>query len=695
MRNGCNPHRLFGLASLVLFWVLVIFCRLVHLQLFQHDVLLQKARQQQQGFIEIAPRRGDILDRNLEELAVSVAMDSLYCRPKELEDVRLTAQQLASILGLKEGNLCEKLTSGAPFVYIKRKITPREAEQVRALDAHGIYFQKESKRFYPMQELGSHVIGFVGMDNMGLAGIEYLLDKEIRGDARKVPVTKDARRQILFGAPDENSHAGSIVVLNLDKNIQYIVEQQLSAAVEKFHAAGGASVVINTHTGEVLAMAACPTFNPNQFGSVAPEIRRNRAILDTYEPGSTFKLVTASAALEERVVYPEERINCAVGTVSLGGKIFREAHNSYGILTFNEIITKSSNVGSIKLGLRLGEERFYQYIRKFHFGQTTGIELPGEQSGLLRPPEDWSKLSIGAISIGQEIGVTPLQVACAFATVANGGEWIQPRIINRILSPEGKVIQVQEPRRYRVISADTAAKIRAALGLVVEEGTGKLAKPDGYSAAGKTGTAQKYIDGAYSRTRYIASFVGFAPVEDPALVALVMIDEPKGAIYGGSVAAPVFKEIVERSLVQLRVPQKREGLRFAKSLHGKDLPAGSGNEDLSADENEAIDVQRVVETALREEPSLQDGGQKGTLVVPLLEDSQRLPDFKGKSVREVARICSRLGLKLKVTGAGRAVAQRPSAGSIIYGDTVCEVFFNFQPIAVRTSLEFEGIAQRN
>ncbi|HEY3128089.1 MAG TPA: penicillin-binding protein [Acidobacteriota bacterium] len=695
MRNDFNPHRVFGLAVLFLFWALVILCRLVQLQVFQHEILFQKAQQQQQGYVEITPRRGDILDRNLEELAVSVAMDSVYCNPKELEDPWLAAQQLGSILGLQQESLHEKILAGPRFVYVKRKITPREGEQMRALGLRGVYFQKESKRFYPSQELACHVIGFVGTDNTGLSGIEYLLEREIRGDARKVAVAQDAKRQILFGVPDETS-AGNVVVLNIDKNIQYIAEQQLGAAIGKFQAAGGAAIVLNPYTGEVLAMASAPSFNPNQFGSATPEARRNRAILDTYEPGSTFKLVTASAALEEKVVQPQETINCAVGTVFLGGKVFREAHSSYGILTFNEILAKSSNVGSIKLGLRLGEERFYQYIKKFNFGRQTGVELPGEQSGLLRPPESWSKLSIGAISIGQEIGVTPLQIACAFAAVANGGEWVQPHIVNRILGPDGSLIQLQKPQRHRVISSETAERIRSALSLAVEEGTGKLAKPYGYSAAGKTGTAQKFIDGAYSHTRYIASFAGFAPVEAPAIVTLVMIDEPKGAIYGGSVAAPVFKEIMERSLVQLKVPQKKEVLQFAQSLRRQPPEAtGSADDGLSTEESETIDIQRVIETALREEPALRASMQKGFVTLALEDSLQRLPDFSGKSVRDVARISSRLGLKLKVTGTGRAVAQRPAAGSVIYEDTVCEVFFNFQPTTVRTSFDLERTVPRD
>ncbi|MBI4455624.1 MAG: transpeptidase family protein [Acidobacteria bacterium] len=682
MRNDLNPHRLLVLATLLLFWVVAILCRLVQLQIFQHDTFLQKAQQQQQGYVQIAPSRGDILDRNLEELAVSVALDSAYCHPKELQDPQMAAHQLAAVLDLDEESLLEKLTSGMPFVYVKRKITPRESEQVRALALPGIYFQKESKRFYPNQELSGHVLGFVGMDNVGLSGIEYLLDKEIRGDARLVPVTTDAKRHILFGIPEESSHVGNIVVLNLDKNIQYVAEQQLAAAVEAFHAAGGAAIVLNPHTGEVLAMSAYPTFNPNQYSAATPEARRNRAILDTYEPGSAFKLVTASAALEEKVVSLEERINCAVGSVSLGGKVFREAHDSYGVLTFNEILAKSSNVGSIKLGLRLGEERFYHYIQRFHFGRITGVELPGEQSGLLRGPESWSRLSIGAISIGQEIGVTPLQLACAFATVANGGEWIQPRIVNRVLAPDGTVLRRQQPKRERVISTDTATKISAALNLVVEQGTGKLAKPYGYTAAGKTGTAQKFVDGVYSHSRFVASFVGFAPADNPAVVTLVMIDEPKGTIYGGSVAAPVFKEIVERSLVQLGVPREKETLHFAKALQASPV-----------EENDWVDIGQILESALREEHGLPVVDQKGRVVVPL--DERQLPDFAGKSVREVARLCSRLGVRLKVIGAGRAVAQRPPAGTAVFDDTVCEVFFNFDPMGGRTSLEVKRAAARD
>ncbi|MBI2822305.1 MAG: transpeptidase family protein [Acidobacteria bacterium] len=683
MGNDLNPHRLLLLATVVLLWVVLIIARLVQLQVVQHAEFRQKAQQQQQAYVQVTPRRGDILDRNLEELAVSLSLESVYCHPKELADPQVAARLLAETLELREEGLLEKFTSGVPFVYVKRKITPREAEQVRALALPGVYFLKEGKRFYPNQEVASHVLGFVGMDNDGLAGIEYLLDQEIRADTRTVTVTRDAKRHILFGPPEETSRSGNLVVLNLDKNIQYIAEQQLAAAVEKFHAAGGAAIVLRSGTGEVLAMASYPSFNPNRYGSAPPESRRNRAILDTYEPGSTFKLVTASAALQEKLVHPEERINCAVGSVSLGGKVFREAHNSYGVLTFNEILAKSSNVGSIKLGLRLGEDRFYHYIRKFRFGEPTRIDLPGEQSGLLRPPEGWSKLSIGAISIGQEIGVTPIQLACAFAVVANGGEWVEPRLVNRVLAPDGAVLRAPQPRRERVISEETAARIKAALNLAVEEGTGKLANPYGYTAAGKTGTAQKFVDGAYSHSRYVASFVGFAPVENPAIVALVMIDEPKGAIYGGSVAAPVFKEIVERSLVQLGIPQQREDFRFARSLQ-KSQPA---------EDDEMVDIQRVVESALRENPELREVNQKGTVVVPL--ENNRLPDFTGKSVREVARLCSRLGVRLKVMGGGRAVAQRPPAGAAIYHDTICEVFFNFNPTAIRAALEHQGSTARD
>ncbi|HEY2933741.1 MAG TPA: penicillin-binding protein [Acidobacteriota bacterium] len=679
MRNDFNPHRLICLAALVFLWALVIFFRLVQLQIFQHDTYLQKAQQQQQGYVQLTPMRGDVLDRNLEELAVSVALDSVYCHPREIKDVRAAAQKIGPIIGIPVETLYERLTSGAPFVYVKRKITPRESEQIRALGLRGLRFQRESKRFYPNQELAAHVIGFVGMDNTGLSGIEYLLDGEIRGDARTVIVTRDARSQILFGAPDENSQSGNVVVLNLDKNIQYIAEQQLGGAVEKFQASGGAAIVIEPHSGAVLAMASYPSFNPNQYAQVTAEMRRNRAILDTYEPGSTFKIVAASAALEEKLAFPEELINCSVGSVSLGGKVFREAHDSYGVLTFNQILAKSSNVGTIKLGLRLGEERLYQYIRKFQFGQPTGVELPGEQSGLLRAPESWSKLSIGAISIGQEIGVTPLQVAAAFGALANDGQWVRPSIVNRVLAPNGSVVKSGRSECHRVISSPTAERIRQALIQVVDDGTGKLAKPYGYSAAGKTGTAQKFIDGSYSHTRYVASFVGFAPVENPAVVVLVMIDEPRGAIYGSAVAAPVFKEIVERTLVQLGIPREKDTLRIARSIPAEPQP----------DETEIVDVVQVVQSMLRQEPKLESAGPRGVVSMPLEETSEQLPDFSTKSVREVARICARLGLKLKISGAGRAVAQRPAAGIPIYNGMVCEVFFSFKPYQVRTSLELK------
>lgn len=657
-------HRLLPLYALVICWTLTLLGRLVYLQVFQAERLRLQGEQQQVGFIELSPQRGDILDRQLEELAISVQADSVFSHPREVSDAFQVAHVLAPILQANREEIYKKLTSDRPFVYLARKIGPRQVEEIRKLRLEGVYFQKESKRVYPNRELAAHVLGFVGTDGEGLSGLEYLFNHLIKGQRTRLHVRMDALRQSFERQSDPAQTDGHLMVLTIDKSLQYLVEQVLQATVEATRAVNGSAIVMDPHSGEILAMASYPTFNPNRYADYDEETRRNRAILEIYEPGSTFKIITAAAVLNEGLANPSESIDCRVGTLRIAGKVYQEAKHSYGVLTFNQIVAKSSNVGVIKLGLRLGEERLFQYIRRFGFGQKTGVELPGEQVGLLRPPSEWSKISIGAISIGQEIGVTPLQMIRAISVLANGGHLVTPRLVRQILTPQGDVIDRPREGKAPILEPATIAKMKTALGLVVDEGTGKHARLSGYSSAGKTGTAQKFIDGRYSDTKFIASYAGFAPLDNPALAAVVVINEPAGEHYGALVAAPAFKQIMERCLIHLRVPQDRPSLPL-ELARSRDI-------SISEEEMTPEKLEETVETLMEQKPVFRESEHIVTLEV----GSFPVPDFSGLSLREVARECIRLGLRLKVSGSGVAVGQRPRAGTQVFEDAVCEVFFS-------------------
>ena len=649
-------------------WSVILLFRLVSLQILESDKYRLQAEQQRIGFVELSHRRGDILDRHLQELAISVQTDSVFAHPQHLRDPLQTAEVLAPILGQEKEELYKKLITHRAFVYLARKIPPQRAEQIRKLDLDGIGFQKEEKRVYPNRQMAAHVLGFVGIDNDGLSGLEYQYNHFLKGKKTRVPVRMDALRQSYQSDPMPNPSRGHILVLTIDKSIQFIVEQVLRETMSSSRALSGSALVMNPHSGEVLAMASYPYFNPNRYSDYSEELRRNRAILEIYEPGSTFKIIAAAAILNEGLAHPLETIDCRVGTLRLAGKVYGEAKRSFGMLTFNEIVAKSSNVGTIKLGLRLGEEKLYRYIRRFGFGQKTGIDLPGEQSGLFRPPSQWSKISIGALSIGQEIGVTPLQVLRALAAVANGGYLVKPQLVRRVLSAQGDILLSPRQEKMRILEQATAVKVTDALRLVVEEGTGRSVQLSGYSSAAKTGTAQKFINGSYSDSKFIASYAGFAPLDHPALVAVVVINEPEGRYYGAQVAGPAFKQILERSLIHLRIPKDRPvPLELARS------------KDISTTEIDELPPKRLEETiqALMEQDNATSEDQH---TVTLQVGSFALPDFSSLSLREVVRECGRLGLRLKVSGSGWVIGQRPRPGTQVFENTVCEVFFSARTV---------------
>ena len=561
------------LAVMVLGFALVVL-RLVYLQVFERSKLTARAERQQEQVMTLVPKRGTISDRMGRELAVSLDVDSVYGIPSKINNPRELAQRLSRILREDPAALERKLAGDKHFVWLSRKVNPTKAEQVKELGSAEIQLRSEPRRFYPNKALAGPLIGFTGIDNEGLEGLERAYDKILRGVNGWVLAEKDAKGRMVFpGGPGFQYNMpkpGHDIILTIDEVIQHISEKELDAALASSHAKGGVCIVMDPQTGEVLALSVRtngyghPAFNPNEPQRYKPAEWRNRAVTDAYEPGSIFKPFLASAALEERVVHPLERLDCSAGSIKLADREIKDAHKN-GVLTFSDVIAESSNVGTIKVALRLGKDRFYKYITAFGFGKKTGVDLPGEIPGLLRDSRLWSGVSIGEIAIGQEIGVTPIQMAAAYCAIANGGMLMKPYTVSEIVDPGGKAGKKFAPQPVgRVMTEETCAKVVGLLKRVVDMGTGQQAKPAGYSAAGKTGTAQK-IDqrtGEYSKKDYVSSFVGFAPARSPRVVILVMVDTPEGSIYGGTVAAPVFRAVAEQSLAYLQVAPDDMGGRM-------------------------------------------------------------------------------------------------------------------------------------
>jgi cell division protein FtsI (penicillin-binding protein 3) len=577
-----NPKaRLRVLAGILLLWIIVIALRLTSLQVLHYREWMGRAQKQQVRSYEITPPRGIIYDRNGQELAMSVQVDSIFSVPGDVPDHATAASLLAPILNLDAAELQQKLDSGKTFIWLARKVPNEVATRIRELNLKGIYFQKEPKRFYPKGDLAAQVIGYVGLDDEGLGGIELSFDERLRGVPGRMQMEMDARRKRLGGV-QRQPEPGENIVLTLDQNIQYITEREIDRAMDDTHAEAATIIVQNPRTGEILAMASRPTFNPNTFERVPAQRLRNHAISDLYEPGSMFKTVTVSAALEEKVTQPEDRYDVSQGFIVVGGAKMRDSHHM-GVLTVGEIIAQSSNVGAIKIGLKLGEERLYKYIRAFGYGAQTGIELPGETRGMVKPVHAWSKTSIGAMSMGQEVGISAIQASSGISAIANDGVWSAPRIVAGVAAPTAGVqtITFHPAEQHRIISPLTAAEMRKMMEGVVLFGTGRRALLDGYSSAGKTGTAQK-VDPKTGRygSKYVASFVGFAPVNQPAITVAVIIDSAQGLHQGGQVSAPVFQRVTQQVLEYLHVPHdvefKRETRRqLLAMLKDQDLEEAS------------------------------------------------------------------------------------------------------------------------
>jgi cell division protein FtsI (penicillin-binding protein 3) len=704
--------RLYVLGGMLLFWCVLICGRLVDLQIFHYGGFVKQAEHQQQREIPLSAKRGVIYDRAGHELAMSVLVDSAFAVPTEVKDLPTAVSLITRITGDDRNVVLADCRNHKTFCWVARKADDETIERIKSLNLQGIHFQKEPKRFYPARDLAAQVVGTVGMEDGGQSGIEHAFDDELRGRAGKMLISVDARRQ-WFSDVEKQPEPGESLVLTIDKNIQYIAEKELDQAIHDTQAIAGTVIVENPHTGEILALANRPTFNPNLRKEITPNTLTNRAVSYVYEPGSTFKLVTISAALEEKLTNPNEIFDCQMGSIVYNGMRIRDS-KPHGLLPVWGVLAESSDVGAIKIALRLGEDRFYKYIRAYGFGQQTGIELPGETRGLTKPVSRWSKVSIAAISMGQEIGISAIQLAALISTFANDGVRIAPRIVAGSVEPQGspKTVAFHPAESHRVISSYTAAEMRAMMQKVVLEGTGRKAILEGYTSAGKTGTAQKVdpATGAYSKTKYVGSFAGFAPVNNPQIVVAVILDSAVGLHQGGQVSAPVFKRVSQQVLEYLHTPHDlplapKHQLLMAAKTKDKDLEEGTPDhpgEPLetaevsgSAADAASASVSRaptpataggsgnVVQAAMREsEPMVAAEKQTtqparipdsvaaqpklpttGTVVLDVEQGGIEVPSFVGKTVRGALESAQDAGLELEAVGSGVARQQSPPAGT--------------------------------
>jgi cell division protein FtsI (penicillin-binding protein 3) len=640
-------------------WVGCIEIRLVYLQLFKRADLLARAERQQMRTQTVPPKRGDILDRRGRILATSVDADSIYAVPTEIANAAGAVKQLCAALEdcttRERQNLIERLGQQKAFAYVRRQIAPDQAKRVAALNLDGIGFIKESKRFYPNKELAAHLLGYVGIDNTGLDGLEATYDSRIRGKAGTMLVQTDARRHV-FSRFERPPTYGSTVELSIDEYLQHIAERELHTGVLVNRALGGTAIVMNPRTGEILAMANEPTFNPNTYREAEEAARRNRAVQDLYEPGSTFKVVTASAAIEEKVMNPDTLIDTNPGRLVIDRLrvITDDAGRNSGVLSFAKVIIKSSNIGAVKIGFKVGTDRLSRFVALYGFGRQVSPDFPAENGGIVWSPEKWTDSALASVSMGYQVAVTPLQMVAAVSSVANGGEYVEPRVVRAIYR---NGVRYQTPPKVvrRTISPDTAATLTEIMEGVVTDGTAKLAAIDGYTIAGKTGTAQKLIGGRYSHSDHYASFVGFLPSRDPQLAIVVVIDSPHGpnGDHGGRVAAPIFKTIAEPALRYLGI---------APTI------------------NPAPPVLVARRDAAGDAPVLGAATTDAGLKLIVDEPEGIVPDLRGLSARDAVRKLVRLGMTARLTGHGFVVSQEPQPGTPLDAEGVCVVILDRSPL---------------
>ena len=708
--------RLYSLAGFLCFWLIVICIRLVYLQIFCYGDFERRAQHQQQRSFELSAKRGVIYDRAGHELAMSIQVESAFLVPSETPDLPNVISLITRITGDDPRVLLADCQAHKTFCWVARKADAETADRIRALNLTGIHFQKEPKRFYPKRELAAQVLGYVGTEDQGLSGLEREFNSQLRGEPGKMMISVDARKR-WFASVEQDSKPGNNLVLTIDENIQAIAERELQRGMEETKAIAGTVIVENPHTGEILALTNRPTFNPNNRKEIKPDTLKNHAVSDVYEPGSTFKVVTVSAGLEEKVTRPDEMFDCQMGSIVINGTRIHDS-KPHGLLSVSDIIAESSDVGAIKVAMRLGNDRFYKYIRAFGFGQQTGIELPGETRGLAKPVDRWSKISFASISMGQEVGISGIQLAALISTIANDGVRVPPRIVAGNVAPQSapQKIAFQPAEGTRVISSLTAAQMKQMLQGVVLRGTGRRAILEGYSSAGKTGTAQKFDPaiGKYSHTKYYASFAGFAPINDPQIAVVVVLDSAVGLHQGGQVSAPIFQRVVQQVLEYQHVPHdvelppSRQILLARRNVPEKNLEeispdhlgASLDTADAANDLGSAVqpkptraeqaantskpstDRTQVMAAALtRAEPApaaalplataapqptnpvAQSKPSSGTVVLDVEEGGIEVPSFLGKSLRAAMEAAQDAGLEIDALGSGIAREQMPLPGT--------------------------------
>ena len=644
----------FRVVSILLFF-LVLYVALVsrafQLQVVSGETLGKLADRQHKASLTLYPERRFIFDRNGQKLAATIMADSVYVDPSNVEDRTKVSSNLSSILGVKRQKITGALSNQGSFRWIARQISPVRTERIRTLKLKGVHLVQEPRRFYPHRELACHLLGFAGLHSTGLYGLESKYDEYLKGVPKKVVWGRDARGRKIYLSDDSGSAVDDrscSLFLTIDSKIQYIVESQLKKAIEDTGAKGGTVIVMDPGTGEVLAMANEPLFNPNEFSIYPADARRNRAVTDCFDPGSVFKPFVAAAALEEGLVTETDIFDCENGSYTVGNRVIHDAQNEkFQELNLPDIIKHSSNIGSVKIAEKLGKEKFYHYITMFGFGSKTGIDLPGESRGILRNSKDWTDVDFATIAFGQGVSVTAIQLVTAMSAIANDGVLMKPHVVRCMVDKKGSVVKEIEPVAVRrVISSETSHRITSILTDVVEEGTGGNARIVNLSVAGKTGTSQKFdFDlGRYSAKKVEASFIGFFPAEDPQMVILVMLDEPKIHRWGGAAAAPVFKEVSEQIL-----------RCFNNSMELREVAANENNEGV-----------RIIQASTDRETIYHD-----TKV-----DESIIPDFEGMSMREVLKISQNRGIDIRIAGSGWAVSQNPAPGVRIEENLPCYVLFD-------------------
>lgn len=652
--------RIYVVAGLFVLGFAAILGRAFVLQVLQHERWQQRAEQQYRKVLPQVSHRGTIYDAQGQALAVSLATDSLYANPQRIRQPQEAARRLARVLDADASRLRRLLAKDKQFVWLQRQVSPELVRRVQELHIRGVRTLKEHKRYYPNGSLAAHVLGFSGLDPKGLEGLELEYDRLLLGGGGRLVLQQDARRQGLGRARLQGAASSPALNLHLslDKGLQYVAQRELQAAVAKHKAGSGSIIVMDPRSGAVLAMASMPSYNPNNIQAYEPSQWRNRAVCDAYEPGSTFKVISLAAALDQGVVQPGSKIDCEHGSYNVGGKVIHD-HRAYEKLPLAKVLKFSSNIGAAKLAQRLGAQNLYDYLRRFGFGRETGIDLPGERAGMLRPVSSWYPVDLATIAFGQGISITPLQLLRAIAAIANDGRMPTPYLLTEATNKQGDTVwQRHSSRQVQVIDSQVARTVtQLMVGVTLEGGTGTKAAIPGYRVAGKTGTAQKVdsVTGGYSRDRWVSSFVGFAPADNPRLAALVVINEPQDESYGGLVAAPVFKRVMQHGLTQRQVPATE--------------PRPAPQPDPIAPLLEKAQVESVPRT-----PDVKKQASAG-----------RMPSLKGMSLRQVLQVMERNGLNFKLQGGGRVVSQQPAAGASISATETLQV--TLQPLAARVPEE--------